>query len=69
MREEELRALVRDAVARHLGRGPEPHVPAILPRHPSHFVLPLQPATGDGSCIIEPELPCTHCHYCKSLGH
>ena len=24
---------------------------------------------GDGRCIIEPLVACTHCGYCKSYGH
>ena len=77
MTEQELRALVRDAVTRHLGapagdptRGsePDPWQPLGLVRqHSSHrlFVLPA----GDGACIIEPNVQCNHCGYCKSYGH
>jgi hypothetical protein len=70
MQEEELRALVREAVSRHLGRVPatRPQAAVIGP-HPSHFVLPLQAGTDDGSCVIEPDVRCTHCNYCRSLGH
>jgi hypothetical protein len=62
---------VREAIARHLGRPGGSDEPSILrPTHDaSHFVFPLQPATDDGSCVIEPSVRCTHCNYCNSLGH
>lgn len=69
MHEEDLRALVREAVARHLhgaGALPPPPVPS---RHASHAVFALAAATGDGMCVIEPDVRCTHCNYCKSYGH
>ena len=77
MTEQELRALVRDTIARHLGAGPgdatqgaapDPWQPLVSVRqHSSHrlFVLPA----GDGACIIEPSVQCNHCGYCKSYGH
>ncbi|MBI4477221.1 MAG: hypothetical protein HY654_08620 [Acidobacteria bacterium] len=81
MTEDELRALVRDAVARHLGRsraepaefarapvGPVPGTPAA--RHPSHLLLPILPGSEmGGPCLIEPVVRCTHCGYCQSYGH
>jgi hypothetical protein len=69
MDEDLLRSLVREAVARHLGRAPDLPLVAPLPRHASHQLLPLPPATDDGSCVIEPSVRCTHCNYCKSYGH
>jgi hypothetical protein len=93
MTEQELRALVRQAIARHMGGQPGaapgaggrvlsespialPRVsaalfdPALARTHASHLLLNL-PASmdSDGPCIIEPAVPCTHCGYCKSLGH
>ena len=78
MTEQELRALVRDAIARHLGpaeharsvTGQVPGTPGGLRHHPSHamFVLPSG-ADADGPCLIEPAVACNHCGYCKSLGH
>jgi hypothetical protein len=82
--EDELRALVRDAIARH-GR-PEPHGPAgsagekgagifFTPvetwrAHASHTQLPLaRGGDGDGACLIEPTVRCNHCGYCLSYGH
>jgi len=72
MTEQELRALVRDAIARHLGTSsaPAPQPVALLRQHASHglFVLPTG-SDSDGPCIIEPAVTCNHCGYCKSLGH
>jgi hypothetical protein len=80
MTDDQLRALVRDAVARHLGQAlPAPAMagpPAaatsvtILLRHPSHYRYTL--ASGediDGPCLIEPTVRCNHCGYCQSHGH
>jgi hypothetical protein len=70
----ELRALVRDSVARHTsGAGADhtPPRPAIFDRaHSSHvkFLLPAG-GDGDGLCVIEPAVRCTHCGYCQSYGH
>ncbi|MBI4263892.1 MAG: hypothetical protein HY657_05935 [Acidobacteria bacterium] len=74
MTEQELRALVREAVARHGGlspAGPAAHAVAVAPRlHASHgvFLLPSG-ADADGPCLIEPAVRCNHCGYCKSYGH
>ena len=84
MTEQELRALVREAIAerrsgvpadsaRHVGgRMPAPPASALTHarEHASHglFVLPSG-ADADGPCIIEPAVRCNHCGYCKSLGH
>jgi hypothetical protein len=73
--DDELRTMVRDAIARH-GRGgsPGPAVPpepAALPHiHPSHGRLALV-SGGDpeGRCLIEPAVACTHCGFCQSMGH
>jgi len=55
--DQELRALVRDAIETVRGHG-------------SHGLLTLI-GGGDpeGRCLIEPAVPCTHCGYCQSLGH
>jgi hypothetical protein len=70
MTEQELRALVRDAIARHLA--PDVRSVRLQPdlSHPSHAMFLL--ATGaeeGGPCVIEPAVACTHCGYCKSYGH
>jgi hypothetical protein len=72
MNEPELRALVREVIARTVrpeqpgGRLDAGH----LPRHASHamFVLPVG-TDSDGPCLIEPAVTCNHCGYCKSYGH
>jgi len=81
MTEQELRALVRQAIARvHGGAGSElshpassdapSHLARFAPSHTSHalFVVPDGSEAG-GPCIIEPAVMCNHCGYCKSLGH
>jgi len=73
MNEQELRAIVRDAIARHAG-GPRASVaPAATftaRQHASHalFAVPAGADTG-GPCVIEPAVACNHCGYCKSYGH
>jgi len=70
MNEDALRALVREAVARHLGDG-EPQrrddEPGRLAPHASHFRYALPPSGGP--CLIEPTVQCNHCGYCESHGH
>ena len=76
MTEAELRALVRDAVARHLGGSATslPPSPVTSPRaapsplHPSHAMYLTLVNVGD-ACVIEPDVECTHCGYCKTHGH
>jgi len=69
--EDELRALVRESVARHLRT--EPGVRQGVPStegHASHLRLPLaRGGDGDGACLIEPAVRCNHCGYCLSYGH
>ncbi len=76
--EQELRSLVREAVARHLARAtadpaclPSPSAArGVLRSHASHFRLVLSSGgDADGACLIEPTTRCTHCGYCQSLGH
>lgn len=78
MNEQEIRQLVRDAIARvapssptdrrTLGptdprtSGPSDHRTAV-----SHFLFVLP--ESDGPCLIEPAVSCNHCGYCKSYGH
>ena len=75
MTEQELRVLVRTAIARAHG-APSHLAPSDAPSHQSHFSHPshltfMVPsgADADGPCIIEPAVSCTHCGYCKSMGH
>ena len=73
MTEQELRTLVRQAIAR-AGVGRVPLVADGRPVSPSHhtshgmFTLP-DGADADGPCIIEPAVACNHCGYCRSMGH
>jgi hypothetical protein len=73
MTEQELRALVRDAIAKHAGAHADPQPARMAPArlHPSHalIALPAGADSGDGACIIEPAVACNHCGYCKSVGH
>lgn len=71
MNEEQLRGLVRDSIARHLGRAPAPAAPAVRPAVPRHISLGRFVLAGDpdGCCLIEPHVMCTHCGYCESYGH
>ena len=71
MTEQELRGMVRDAIARHAGREPAaPPQADPLRLHVSHAVLPIsRGADDDGSCVIEPSVRCNHCGYCVSYGH
>jgi hypothetical protein len=78
----ELRALVRDAVRRHLGDGApapsaapsglpiltEPHADSPWRHHASHVQYLTLVNVGD-ACLIEPGVECNHCGYCKSHGH
>lgn len=73
--EQQLRDLIREALARHLGQtqagvaagGAEAERSACR-AHVSHGFLTL-PTEPDGRCIIEPAARCDQCGYCKSLGH
>lgn len=82
MTEEELRRIVRSAIARHLGSGasdgePRPKRPGPGPRpdppwrsHPSFGKLLVTRGDEEGGpCLIEPSVQCNHCGYCQSLGH
>ena len=72
--EAELRALVRDSIARHAGHA-TPGVSRDAPTpgfrgHASHGLLPLlRSGDDDGACLIEPAVRCNHCGYCLSYGH
>ena len=81
MNDDELRALVREAVHRHLGATAPVRVAA---GHPIEGVPTTPPNTGtlltfcrytvqrvsdDGMCLIEPAVRCNHCGYCECHGH
>jgi hypothetical protein len=70
MTDQELRAMIRDSIARQTGVPAEPDPAAAFAAHVSHLRLPLvRGGDDDGACIIEPTVRCTHCGYCQSLGH
>ena len=73
MTEQELRTLVREAIARHGAARAVEEIPSratSVHHHASHTLIALPAgADGDGLCIIEPAVTCNHCGYCKSLGH
>ena len=75
MTEQELRALVRDAIARHAATGRRSaagasqtrrRAPAARTRATRCSRCRLGTDT-DGPCLIEPAVTCNHCGYCKSL--
>ena len=75
MTDDELRAMVREAIARVQSSAvTTPHLSH--PLHSSHlshsshltFSLPSG-ADAEGPCIIEPAVMCNYCGYCKSMGH
>ncbi|HTK29414.1 MAG TPA: hypothetical protein VL309_07675 [Vicinamibacterales bacterium] len=71
--DQELRALVREAIAR-VGADPDPsRAPGADPAfrlHASHARFVVVPsADADGACLIEPAVRCNHCGYCLSYGH
>jgi hypothetical protein len=70
--EDEIRAMVRDAMARRAlheaGRTAEPD--AAFREHASSALLPLaRGGDQDGACLIEPSVRCSHCGYCIAYGH
>ena len=72
MTDQELRDLVRDAIARRNRIDPQTNreETGFDRRHASHLLLPLaRGSEGDGACLIEPAVRCTHCGYCLSYGH
>lgn len=80
MTDDELRQLVRESIARHLGQPvadrPAPSVAAStvpVPPWRAHasfgrFLLTRGEDEG-GPCLIEPAVPCNHCGFCQSYGH
>lgn len=71
MNEEQLRAMIRESIARHQGgqalAAPVAPSPVTFQAHASHFRYTL-PDSG-GPCLIEPAVACNHCGYCQSHGH
>jgi hypothetical protein len=80
MTDDDIRAVVRDAIARHVRADaaipvrPAPAVGAMAGSesahvHSSHGRFVLDRADADDACLIEPAVRCTHCGYCQSYGH
>lgn len=74
MNEQDVRALVREAIDRHLGRPDSGIGRARLQSshdHASHIILRVLPGSDvdDGMCVIEPRVRCNHCGFCQSYGH
>ena len=85
MTDDELRTLVRDAIARHLGPGAGG--PAARPgsqtgdrahgsrpdppwrEHASFGKFLVLRNDDTGACMIEPSVQCNHCGFCQSYGH
>ena len=78
MHDEEIRALVREVLVRHLANGSPAASSgtacrplAVDPKtHPSHgkFVF-LAPTDSAAPCVVEPQVRCHHCGFCQSYGH
>ena len=81
MNDDELRALIRAAIQRHVGTAtPESafaHAQSAELRRDAggeHVSISfgqyrLERAAGDTSCLIEPAVQCNHCGFCKCHGH
>jgi hypothetical protein len=72
MTDDEIRQIVRTAIAKHLGptaAAPEPGradpLPSILSFH--RYAVPRP--SDDGLCLIEPAVRCNQCGYCECHGH
>ncbi len=79
MDEQQLRALVREAIARHLGPQAAaplvPSVPAPASAAPAAGAAPIAlarfhvaRAPGEVECVIEPAVTCNHCGHCLCYG-
>lgn len=76
MTDDEIRALVRTAIQKHLG-GTAPPAPMEVvvstgPAAPSTISFrryPVPRAADDVMCLIEPAVRCNHCGYCECHGH
>lgn len=80
MNEDELRALVRAAIQKHVSasapeQSGELRRDAAFGRGPEGVVsisfrqYALERATDDTACLIEPAVRCNHCGFCKCHGH
>ena len=78
MNDDDIRALIRTAIAKHLGAPSAPEAGSGFSRTESRtesptsisfarYVLPR--AEDDTLCLIEPAVRCNHCGYCQCHGH
>jgi hypothetical protein len=71
MSDDELRTLIREAIARHLGGSvtspgaAAAAAPVVLSFH--RYAVPR--VSDDGMCLIEPAVRCNHCGFCECHGH
>ena len=84
MNDDEVRALIRVAIAKHLSAfareesGELRRTPTVAASGASgreggwglsFSQYPLPRAEGDSQCLIEPAVRCNHCGYCECHGH
>jgi hypothetical protein len=80
MNDQEVRGMIRESIARHLGAGADraqeaAYVSGAQPAggygaHASHARLALVAGgDADGACLIEPSVRCNHCGFCQSQGY
>jgi hypothetical protein len=79
MNEQEVRAMIRESIARQTGAPAParsaaaaggPDAAAMFHAHVSHLRFPIvRGSDDDGACIIEPAVRCNHCGFCLSYGH
>ncbi len=81
MNDDELRALIRAAIQRHMGSASGES--SFAHAQPGEFQRDtggqhvaisfgqyrLERAAGDTACLIEPAVQCNHCGFCKCHGH
>jgi hypothetical protein len=81
--DDEVRALVREAIHKHLGAtasGPTSLAPVpsscvekgpagVSPLLLSFSRYEIQRVSDDGMCLIEPAVRCNRCGYCECHGH
>ena len=69
MTDAELREMVRASIAKLDAIAPPPLEQRQPSAHASFARLQLHSGDGDGACLIEPTVRCTHCGFCVSYGH
>lgn len=80
MTDAELRAVVRDVLARHVGAAPSaastargisaaPSAGPGCAGHASHARFAVVRVDEGDDCVVEPGVRCNHCGFCQSYGH